>query len=349
MKAVFKTEKRPGIDLLEMDVPVPREGEILVKVGACGLCGTDLSIFEWKTAGPGYRWLDRSVRIPVVLGHEFAGEVVEVGANVDGIRVGDRVTASPVRPCGECAACLSGKRRSCANSTLGMHVHGAMAAYVRLKGADQIYPLPEHVSWEVGALMEPVSVAVHGMHLSRIIPGEPAVIFGPGPIGLLLLLVLKASGAGPIGVLGTGGDKERMRLAEELGAHFVLDVGDEKILEGVILATKGLRPKVAYEASGNPVAIPLALKILNGGGRLVLLGMYRSSAEFNPLELVMTGKTIIGSVAYDEASWSRAHTLVSTGVPGLERIITHCLPLEEANKGFELAARREAIKVVFIP
>ncbi len=349
MKAVFKTEMSPGIHLLEMDVPPVREGEILVKVGACGLCGTDLSIYQWKTAGPGYRWLEGSVRIPVVLGHEFAGEVVEVGPRVEGIQVGDRVTASPVTPCGECQACLSGRRGSCPNSTLGMHVHGAMAAYVRLKGTARIYPLPRHVSYEVGAVIEPLSVAVHGVHLSRIRPGEPAVIFGPGPIGLLLLLVLKSLGAGPIGVMGTSGDQDRMRLAEELGADFVLDVGSERLLERMRMATKGDGPVVAFEASGNPMAIPLALRMLKGGGRLVLLGMYGSAAEFNPLDLVMHGKTVIGSVAYDEESWSRAHALVSTGTLRPERIITHRIPLEKAKKGFELAARREAVKVMFIP
>lgn len=349
VKAVFKTGMRPGIDLLDMDVPAPREGEILVKVGACGLCGTDLSIFEWKGAGPGYRWLEGSVRIPVVLGHEFAGEVAEVGPRVEGIRVGDRITASPVTPCGECPACLSGRRGSCPNSTLGMHVDGAMAAYVRLKGAARIYTLPGHVSWEVGAMMEPLSVVIHGVHLSRIRPGDSAVIFGPGPIGLLLLLVLRASGAGLVGVVGTSGDKERMRLAEELGADFVLDAGDKEVLEGIRTKRKGEGPKVAYEASGNPTAIPLALRMLNRGGRLVLLGMYGSSAEFNPLDLVMQGKSVIGSVAYDEASWSRAHALVSTGSVRPERIISHRLPLEEARKGFELAARKEAVKVMFTP
>jgi len=349
VKAVSKTKAGPGIEILEKDVPVPAEGEILVRVRACGLCGTDLSIFEWKEARPGYRWLDSSVRIPVVLGHEFAGEVVEVGPMVQGIGVGDRVSASPVAPCGECPMCLSGKRSSCPNSTLGMHLDGAMAGYVRVKDVADIYRLDDRVTYEVGALLEPLSVAVHAVELSRIRPGDPAVIFGPGPIGLLLLLVLRASGAGFVGVMGTAGDRERMRLAGELGADLVVDVGDEHALEMIGEGTEGAWPKVAYEASGNPMAIPRALRMLRVGGRLVLLGMYGSPAEFNPLDLVMGGKSVIGAVAYEAASWRRAHELVSNGAIRPERIITHRLPLEEARKGFELAAKREAVKVMFIP
>ena len=209
MKAIVKTRPEPGVEIQDVAVPQISESEVLVKVQAASLCGSDVHVYEWTA---GYEFMP----MPLVLGHEFAGEVVEAGALVEGVAPGDRVTANPSAPCGKCNWCRLGKGDKCRSKTvLGLTTNGAFAEYVALKGSGEIHKLPDNVSMAAASMCEPLSVVLNGVDLSGFTAGQPAVVMGPGPIGLLASLVLKASGAAPVILTGTTADANRLAVARQ--------------------------------------------------------------------------------------------------------------------------------------
>ena len=341
MKAIVKTRKEPGIEVLDVESPEIGDTDILVKVAAGSLCGSDVHIYEWT---PGYEWLP----LPVTLGHEFAGQVVEVGSKVQNIEVGDRITAMPLMSCSRCAMCQVGKGDSCTSKkALGLTTNGAFAEYVRLTAAANIYKLPQNVSYEAASMCEPLSVALNAVELSGIKPGQTAAVLGPGPIGLLTLQVLRAAGASLIMTAGTSADRRRLEVAERLGADIVVDVEREDTVSRA-METSG-RLDFVFEATGNPKSIPQALSMVRSGGKVILIGIHPGPAEFDPTEVVRGRKSLIGAYAYGPETWERALALLAAGRLVVEPMITHRIPLLEAREGFELAVRREAAKVLFIP
>ena len=349
MKAVFKTKEGPGIEVRDVDVPNLGDGDILVKVVVSSLCGSDISVYEWKSGHQGYHWWEGDLVLPVILGHEFSGQVVKVGPRAKKAAVGDRIIASPLMPCGECAMCSGGKPEFCMNSVLGYSVNGTYAEYVRLTASASIYKLPDSVSYESASLIEPLAVALHAVELSTIKPGDTAAVLGPGPIGLMTLQVLKAAGASLVMIAGTSADSERLEVAKRLGTDVIIDVTKEDMVGRALEATGGEGLDLVFEATGNTVTLPQALRMVRFGGKVVLLGMYADLAHFNPVDVVKGSKSIIGAIAYEPQTWKRALALVAKRVVMPEAIISHRLPLREAEKGFELAATKEATKVLFIP
>jgi len=341
MKAIVKTKKEPGIEVLDVESPEMGETDILVKVAAGSLCGSDVHIYEWT---PGYEWLP----LPVTLGHEFAGQVVEVGSKVQNVAVGDRITALPLMSCSRCAMCQVGKGDSCTSKiALGLTTNGAFAEYVRLTAAANIYKLPQNVSYEAASMCEPLSVALNAVELSSLKPGHTAAVLGPGPIGLLTLQVLRIAGASLIMVAGTSADKRRLDVAERLGADIVVDVEREDTVSRA-METSG-RFDFVFEATGNPKSVPQALSMVRSGGKVILIGIHPGPAEFDPTEVVRGRKSLIGAYAYGPETWKRTLALLAAGRLVVEPMITHRIPLLEAREGFELAVRREAAKVLFIP
>jgi len=349
MKAVLKTKEGPGVEVLDVDVPKIGDTDILVKVVVSSLCGSDVSIYEWKSGYQGYHWWEGSLALPVILGHEFSGQVVEVGSRVKKATIGDRITASPLMPCGECDMCLGGRPELCMNSIVGMLANGTFAEYLLLTAGASIYKLPDNVSYEVASLVEPLSVALYAVERSNIKPGDRVAVLGPGPIGLMALQVLKAAGASLVIITGTSVDRKRLEIAERLGADVIVDAEKEDVVSRAMETTGGEGLDFVFEATGNPATLPQALSMVGHEGKVVLLGMYADLTHFNPVEVVRGNKTIIGSVAYEPQTWKRSLALLSKGIVAPEAMITHRLPIEEAVKGFELAAKKEAAKVLFIP
>ncbi|MGB2800068.1 MAG: alcohol dehydrogenase catalytic domain-containing protein [Dehalococcoidia bacterium] len=341
MKAIVKTRKEPGIEVLDVESPEIGDTDILVKVAAGSLCGSDVHIYEWT---PGYEWLP----LPVTLGHEFAGQVVEVGSKVQNVAVGDRITALPLMSCSRCAMCQVGKGDSCTSKkALGLTTNGAFAEYVRLTAAANIFKLPQNVSYEAASMCEPLSVALNAVELSGIKPGHTAAVLGPGPIGLLTLQVLRIAGASLVMVAGTSADKKRLDVAERLGADIVVDVDKEDTVSRAMESSG--RFDFVFEATGNPKSVPQALSMVRSGGKVILIGVHPGPAEFDPTELVRGRKSLIGAYAYGPETWERTLALLASGRVTVEPMITHRIPLSEAREGFELALRREAAKVLFIP
>jgi len=346
MKAVVKTRKEPGIEVLDVDVPQVTDTDILVKIQAASLCGSDVHVYEWT---PNYEWMP----LPLTLGHEFAGEVVEVGSKVQTTAVGDRITALPSMPCSRCSFCQVGKSDSCTDRLgLGLRADGAFAEYLRLTAAATIFKLPDDISYEQASLCEPLAVILRAVDLSNIKLGQTAAVLGPGPIGLFTLQALKASGAGYTLVAGTGADEKRLQIARELGADDTIDVEKEDPVNKAMAATGGgLRAGLdfVFEASGNPVSVSQAVNMVRPGGKVILIGIHPTSAEFATTNLVRSSKSIIGAYGYDRDIWLRALYLFSSGKVRVEPMITHRVPLSEAEKGFEMAVSREAAKVIFLP
>lgn len=346
MKAVVKTKREPGIEVLDVEVPEVRDTDVLVKVRAGSLCGSDVHIYEWT---PNYEFLP----LPIIIGHEFSGEVVEVGSKVSTVAVGDRVTAMPGMACSRCSFCQIGKSEFCTGRlSLGMSANGAFAEYVRLTAAASIFKIPENVDYETSALSEPLSVALHAVDLSNIKAGQTAAILGPGPIGLLTLQVLKAAGAAAVMVAGTGADGRRLEIARELGAEVIIDVEKEDPVSKAREMTRAYSSAgldFVFEASGNPRSIPQALSMVRARGTVIAIGIHPANAEIQTTELVRRSKSIIGAYAYDQETWRRSLVLMASGKVRIEPMVTHRLPILEAKDGFELAISKEAAKVLFIP
>ncbi len=342
MKAIVKTKKEPGIALLDVDVPEVGDIDILVKVAAGSLCGSDLHYYHWL---PG----SEIVRVPVILGHEFSGEVAEVGAAVRDVRVGDRICAMPSMPCGRCPNCRIGRGEICTERlTAGIRSDGFFAEYGRLTAGASIFRIPDNVSLEAASLMEPLMVALNAVDVSAFKIGFRTAILGPGPIGLLTMLLLRTGGASSIMVTGTSTDQKRLSLAGELGADVVLDVSNEDPIDKARELTGG-GFDIVFEATGNRKAIPQALEMIRPGGQVVLLGIHSQKVEFDPTPMVRSRKSIISAYGYTEQQWHRGLSLLSSRRIDVEPIITHRLPLARAEEGFQLASSQEAVKVIFVP
>ena len=346
MKAIVKTKREPGIEVLDVGTPEVGDADILVRVTAASVCGSDVHVYEWT---PNYEWMP----LPVILGHEFAGEVVQVGAKIDTVAVGDRITAMPGMPCGRCLHCQVGKPDACANRIgLGLGGDGAFAEYLRITGGANIFRLPDALDAEAASLTEPLCVVLRAVDISGIKVGQRVAVLGPGPIGLLALQVLKAAGAGLVMVAGTGADTKRLEVARELGADVTVDVDEEDLVaKAAELTGGGLRAglDLVFEASGNPRSVTQAVNMVRPGGTAVLIGIHPAPAEIPTTQLVRQSKSIIGAYGYDTDTWLRAISLLTTGRVRTEPMITHRLPLTEAVQGFEAAVSREAVKVIFLP
>ncbi|MDE0027083.1 MAG: alcohol dehydrogenase catalytic domain-containing protein [Spirochaetaceae bacterium] len=348
MKAVMKVRRAPGIEVREVDVPAVGDGDILVKVAAAGICGSDVHYYQWTRGS-------EIVRVPVVLGHEFSGEVVEVGSGVTGVAVGDRICAPPGMACGACPECRTGRGDRCgAMLGPGIRSDGFFAEYGRLTAAAQVFKLPPQVSLAAAAMMEPLGVCLNAVDMSGLRVGQTAAVLGPGPIGLLTAALLRAGGAGLVVVAGTGADGMRLGLAERLGADEVTVVDGDA---GAALAARaasldGGGFDLVFEATGSPAAIQQSIDLVKRGGQVVLLGIYGAPAAIDPTPMVRARKNIISAYGYgvgDAATWQRALRLLAAGRLDVEPIITHRVPLAHAEDGFRLVLQKQAAKVLLIP
>lgn len=341
MKAIIKKKPAPGIDIGDIEKPDVGENDILIKILAGSLCGSDVHIYEWTK---GYEWLP----MPIVPGHEFAGEVAETGGKVTEVAVGDKITAMPQTACGQCAACRIGRGDACTDRiALGMRQNGAFAEYMLLKRSAVIFKIPPNVPVEAAAMTEPLSVALQGLDLSGIKAGETAAVFGPGPIGLLTIALLKAAGASRIIATGTGKDKRRLEVAAQMGADTIIDVEKEDPVK-VVLQSAGYLDYV-FEATGIPQTIRQGLRMVKRGGKVMIMGIHAADIAFDPIDLVRKQKSLIGVYNYNQQTWKRCLALMASGKIDIAPIITHRIPFSRGDEGFQLAVRKEAAKVIFVP
>ena len=317
--------KAPGeLVVKEVPDPKPSPGELVVRVKACGVCGTDVNLYTGKY----------SANCPVILGHEFAGEVVEVGQGVD-LEIGTLVTADPNESCGACYWCHSGQSTFCENmAAYGVLRDGAFAEYVTV-GVRGTYPLPEGLDYEVASFTEPVSCALRGADRAGYRAGETATIIGDGPMGLLHVQLAAKSGLSRLIVIGH--HDEKLELARQFGATDVVNAKHGDVQAKVLELTKGFGSDVVIEVVGKPPSVELALRLAKKGGRVVIFGFAPedATATFSPFQVLSRELTILGGWV-NPYTFPRATELLGTGVVDVRPLLTTYLSLDEVKKGIDL-------------
>jgi len=344
MKALVKTAT--GRDCLELrEVPVPEIGadDVLIRVRACGICGSDLKIRDDQ----------HPYTPPVIVGHEFAGEIARVGAGVSGWAVGDRVVSEQhTRACRRCRQCLAGNAFICAaKRSLGYFIDGAFAEFIRIP-AWLLHRIPDNSSFVEAALSEPAAVAAHGvLDRAGVAPEDVVLILGCGPIGLIAAQMARAAGASRVIITGIDRD-ERARLpkARELEIDHVVNVTETDLASFVDDVTGGEGADVVIELAGALPAINQAFQLARRGGRVGLVGQPPTDDVAIPYrDALFRALTVSFSFSSKYTSWERALSLFARGAIRPSEIISHVLPLGEWERGFALSSSGEAVKVVLEP
>jgi L-iditol 2-dehydrogenase len=344
MEALVKTKKGKGfLAVQNVDDPVLGDGDVLLRVKAAGICGTDLHIQE-----------DRFHYVPpVILGHEFSGEIIAKGKNVVGYEIGERVVAEPHKGgCGACRYCLTGEVEVCREKkAIGYKIDGCFASLLALP-ATSLHRIPDDLTYEQAALTEPLAVVVKAvLERGKVEPEDFVMVSGCGPIGLLAAAAAKAEGARAVMITGTDGDEKlRLPVARELGIHHVVNVQKENPLEKVLDLTHGAGADLVVEASGAEPAIRQAFDIIKIDGRICGLGLTgRESIPIPWDAAIKKAAKVICSFSSNWTSWERAISLMSSGKVKVDPLITATFPLKEWQHAFEMLAKLDAIKILLNP
>jgi L-iditol 2-dehydrogenase len=325
--------------LREIDAPEPGSEDVLVRVEAVGVCGSDVHGFTGSTGR----------RTPgIVMGHEFSGTITAVGPGVTGHAPGERVIVQPLGTCGACAMCLAGRPNVCQNRTmLGMTYHGAYAEAVRVPQR-QLYAMPAGLSWEHGALVEPLAVALHAVNQTPLSLMESVVIVGAGPIGLLALLAARLKGAGTIVV--TDRSAHRLALARELGADLAVNVAEQDPVAAVRELTGGAGAHAAIEAVGITPTVQQALAVTRIGGHVTWIGNSAPEVTLNMQQVVTREITIHGVYGFN-AEFGQAIEALSGGRLNVAPLIERVAPLEQGPELVHGLAKGtlEDVKIVLRP
>ena len=344
MKALIKTAPKPGLTIEQRPDPTPDRTEVVVRVKATSLCGTDAHIYNWDD------WASTRIHLPRIIGHEMCGEVVAVGQEVSSVVVGDYVAAESHITCGHCFQCRTGQAHVCRQyRILGVDVDGSFAEYIKL---------PERLLWktsrelppDLACVQEPLGNAVYAA-LIEDLAGRSVLISGCGPTGLLAVAVAKVSGASPI--IASDMSDYRLGLAKQLGADHTLNAKadpPEVMASAILDLTDGDGVDAALEMSGNPAALHQAFRSVKNGGRVSLFGIPTGPVSFDlPNEIIFKGIRVYGVTGrrlFD--TWYRLARLFKAGLD-IRPVVTHTFPMTDFDKGFELIKSGQCGKVVLFP
>ncbi len=338
MRAIQKTERRPGLTLADVPTPTCGAHDVLIKVAHAGVCGTDVHIDDWD------EWAQGRMNPPVVVGHEFAGEIVEIGANVAEYHIGQNVTAEGHIVCGHCRQCRTGNAHVCRNTRIiGVDRDGAFADYVAMP-ASNVVPL-NGIPTEIGAIMDPLGNAFHTV-LSSNISGKTIFIIGCGPIGCFAVGIARAAGASQI--IAADLNTRRLELAGTMGAHILVDPTKQDVNETINEATDGEGVDVVCEMSGHPTALRQAFQTVRLGGRVNLLGLPKDDVTL-PVgtDIIFKGLTIYGVIGRRMfETWHQMQTFLGSGLLDPRPIITHSFPLEQMDEALATIRAGQAGKVI---
>lgn len=335
-------------DVRVVDVPeppTPGEGWVKVKVKWCGICGSDLHEY---LAGPIFIPVSEpdaltGSKAPIILGHEFSGEVVEIGPGVKNVQVGDRVAPDACQVCWECYHCKRMNYNMCEKLAFtGLMTDGAFAEYVNVP-AYTIYKIPDDMSYEVAAVIEPIAVGIHAVRMAPVIEGDIVVVLGGGTIGLATLQAAKAAGASKVYVIEMA--KARKEYALNMGATAVFDPREVDVVAKIKELTDGLGADITFECIGNEKTAPLAIQLARKSGKVVMVGIFERESTFNFFEVTANEKHIIGSLAYN-GEFSTAIALMNDGRIQGEPMITGKIKLDDIiEKGFEELVNRKEVNI----
>ncbi len=342
MKAIIKDNPGPGAAYRDVEVPKVGPKDVLIRVKTGAICGSDLHIYEWNT------WAQSVVpRLPHILGHEFSGEVVEVGKEVHHLKPGDHVAGETHIPCDHCYFCLTGQRHICLEMKVyGVHSPGIFSEYTTVPEPCAV-KIPKEISFPAAAMMEPCGVAVHGLS-KGIVSGKKLAIFGCGPIGLFGIQAASAYGAARIYAVDIS--EKRLKMAQSFGAGKVFH-GEKDPLEKIILdETGGMGVDMVLEVSGSQRAYDQGLRILRKAGTFVIIGLPIKPIQMEiPINIMYKETKIFGITGREMfETWVQVIELIQSGKVNLEKVVTHQLPPAKFEEGFRVAKEAQDGKVEFI-
>jgi threonine 3-dehydrogenase len=337
MKALVKARPEPGLWLQHVEVPAPGAHDVLIRVHKTSICGTDLHIHRWDA------WAQATIPVPMVVGHEFMGEITAVGSGVAGLSVGQRVAGEGHVTCGHCRNCRGGRREFCHNHiSVGVTRPGAFAEYVVLP-AQNVFVVPDHISDDVAAVLDPLGNATHTA-LRYDVVGEDVLITGAGPIGVMAAAIVRHIGARHIVV--TDVNRFRLDMAARLGADRVVDVRSEQLAP--VMAELGMTEgfDVGLEMSGAEAAFNQMLDAMNHGGRIAVLGIPSGPMTLDVNDVIFKGlelQGIYGRRIFE--TWYKMAAMLQSGLD-ISPVITHTLPADRFEQAFEIVAGGECGKVI---
>lgn len=341
MKCVSKQKAGPGnLAWIDKPVPVIGEDEILIKVQAVAICGTDVHIKHWAP------WAEARMNPPTVIGHEYAGEVVQLGAKVSNVKLGDTVTSDSHLVCGHCQLCRTGKGHVCPNtSIIGVSRDGAFAEYIAIP-AEAAFICSPHIPPHISCLMEPLGAAIHTV-MAFPLAAKNVVVTGCGPIGVMAVAAAKKIGAKS--VIAVEPNEMRGDMALTMGADTVVNPIHEDPVAAVKQCTGGEGADVVLEFSGNPAGVKAAVTYVRSGGQMACLGLPNGSVTFDYTDFVGRGITMMGIAGRElYTTWYQMQGLLDSGLD-VSPVITHRLPLADYEQGLSLMEAGKCGKVILIP
>ncbi len=337
MKSLAKLHREPGIWMTDNPVPEVGPNDLMIKIRKTAICGTDMHIFNWD------EWSQQTIPVPMIVGHEYVGEVVEIGQEVAGFKIGDRVSGEGHITCGHCRNCRAGRRHLCRNTTgVGVNRQGSFAEYLVLP-AFNAFKIPANISDDMAAIFDPFGNAVHTA-LSFDLVGEDVLITGAGPIGIMAAAVAKHVGARYVVI--TDVNDYRLDLAKKMGATRVVNVASENLKDVMdeLGMTEGF--DIGLEMSGVPSAFREMLDKMNHGGKIAMLGIPPQSVAVDWNKVIFKGLTIKGVYGREMfETWYKMVSLLQSGLD-LSPIITHQFSIDDFAKGFEVMGSGQSGKVL---
>ncbi len=337
VKALSKLKSEEGIWMTDVDMPVAGHNDLLIKIHKTAICGTDVHIYNWDT------WSQETIPVPMVVGHEYVGEIVAIGQEVRGFQIGDRVSGEGHITCGHCRNCRAGRTHLCPNTVgVGVNRTGAFCEYLAIP-AFNAFKISDSISDDLAAIFDPLGNAVHTA-LSFDLVGEDVLITGAGPIGIMAAAIAKHAGARHVVI--TDINPYRLELAKKIGATRAVNVAKDK-LENVMLEL-GMNEgfDVGLEMSGAPIAFNSMLQNMTHGGKIALLGIPPSEMAIDWKMIIFKGllvKGIYGREMFE--TWYKMDSIIKSGLD-LTKMITHTYPIDEFQKGFDIMRSGNSGKVI---
>ena len=337
MRALVKAKPERGIWLETIKKPTIGHNDVLIKVRRTAICGTDIHIYQWDA------WAQKTIPVPMAVGHEFSGEIVEIGIEVKGYEIGDRVSAEGHVTCGFCRNCRAGRRHLCRSAVgIGVNRQGAFADYIAVP-AFNIFKLPDVISNEMAAILDPFGNATHTA-LSFDLVGEDVLITGAGPIGIMAVAIARYAGARHIVI--TDVNDYRLELASKMGASVALNVTEGTIDQ--VMQDLGMEEgfDVGMEMSGNPAAFRDLLRTMHHGGNVALLGIPPGDMAIDWNEVIFKGLVIKGVYGREMfETWYKMSSMLQSGL-SIDSIITHQFPIDDYQEAFDLMESGQSGKII---
>jgi threonine 3-dehydrogenase len=337
MHALVKQSPAPGIDLADIPKPTIGHNDVLIRVKRTAICGTDVHIYNWD------EWARKTIPVPMAVGHEYCGVVVEVGSEVSGFTPGDRVSGEGHITCGYCRNCRAGRRHLCRNTQgVGVNRPGCFAEYVVIPALNA-FKLPDAIDDEIAAILDPLGNAVHTA-LSFDVVGEDVLITGAGPIGIMATAIVRFIGARNVVI--TDVNDFRLDLARKMGATLALNVSRESLDDAMKQLGMQEGFDVGLEMSGNAAALRDMLRTMHHGGSIAMLGIPPTEVAIDWNEVILKGLTIKGIYGRQMfETWYKMAALLQSGL-NVRPVITHRVPYTDYQHAFDIMRRGEAAKVV---